>query len=351
MARVLIVGAGLSGLIIALKLSYEGHEVVIVEETTSPGGMLSSVRIGKEYIEKNPHHLRKTDKALLNLIKEEGLFDKITWYDACWYGKAKKKKIGYFDNGFAELINLLVQQITDNRGMIFYSSSVCEISSKTDDDNNISFTTSCIMSNGAKLDYESDFVVFTGSCRSFINVAHGLPISLDTLDQLMNIKYKAAISIMLILKKGFSESYLWKIKEPTTFNRIVNHSAIFGTRNYGGYVTYLVGDIEVSDDLWIASDEDIMSRYYKDFKKMIPNIRKSDIKSIRINKVRYATPDSHPMRDLTNPLENLYISSSGLIQESSSNTQNMEGIVLLSSKISQRILENIRNRYEKQSNT
>ena len=129
---VCIVGAGLSGLVCGMRLAKAGFDVDIVEELTYPGGLLASSRIGKEYLELLPHHLRKTDKSLLSLAKEEGL--DVEWFDSLWYGRASRRKVGYFTGGFASLINILIQDITDNGGRISYSTTVSEISSKTGED-------------------------------------------------------------------------------------------------------------------------------------------------------------------------------------------------------------------------
>ena len=85
---VCIIGSGLSGLTCGMRLAKAGFNVTVVEELASPGGLLAYTRIGREYLELLPHHLRKSDKALLALSKEMGVDDKIEWYDSAWSGKA-----------------------------------------------------------------------------------------------------------------------------------------------------------------------------------------------------------------------------------------------------------------------
>ena len=133
MSKVCIIGAGLSGLLCGMRLTKAGFDVTILEELTYPGGLMASTHMGGEYIELLPHHLRRTDKALLAVARELGIDSKIKWYDAFWYGKASRKKVGYPEGGFATLINLLIQNITDLGGKIFYSTSVSEITRKEDD--------------------------------------------------------------------------------------------------------------------------------------------------------------------------------------------------------------------------
>ena len=348
--RVVIVGAGLSGLTCGLKLSKAGFDVHIIEELTYPGGLLASTRIGKEYLELLPHHLRKTDRALLALAKEAGINDSIEWFDSLWSGRASRRKVGYFQGGFAGLINIMIQEITDNGGRITYSTTVSEISdrSETLEDGTVvpAFTTSCVLPNSGRIDIDSDYVIFTGSCRTFVNVSHGLPISMNMRDQLMNITYKATISLMMVLKRNFSEMYFQKIhsgSEGAVFKRIVSHSNCVGTRGYGGHIVYLVGECQISDPLWIASDEDIMKLYFQAFHKMYPVIKKTDIKSWRLTKTRYAVSERYPDQLLTNPLPGLYVCASGLTKHNTSETpeNRMDRVVTLAGQISASLIESV----------
>lgn len=311
MSKVTIIGAGLSGLLCGMRLAKEGFDVVILEELTYPGGLLASTHIGSEYIELLPHHFRRTDKALHAITKELGLDSRIKWYDAFWYGRASRKKVGYFEGGFATLINLLIQNITDNGGKIFYSTCVTEITRKDDG----TYLTSCVLSDSRKYEVESRYVIFTGSCRTFVNVSHGLPMSMNTRDQLMNLTYHSRICLMLLMRKLPTDAYLqlkFPTKNDTPFARIVNHSACFSDRNYGGEILYLVGKCQISDPLWVESDQKIMEEYFRAYRKLYPLIKKSDIKSWRLTKVRYAVSDHYPETDLTEPLENVYVCSSAL---------------------------------------
>jgi protoporphyrinogen oxidase len=334
---VLIVGAGLSGLVCGMRLSKAGFDVQIVEELTYPGGLLASSRIGKEYLELLPHHLRKTDRALLSLVKEEGL--DIEWFDSLWYGRASRRKVGYFSGGFASLINILIQDITDNGGRISYSTTVSEIAECEDGESR--YATSCVLNDSGSIVIRSDYVIFTGSCRSFVNCSHGLPIPINFRDQLMNITYKASISIMMVLKRCPSEVYFQRLDETTPFNRIVNHSNVFGVRSYGGNIVYLVGTCSISDALWIASDEEIMEKYFSAFHKMYPVIKKSDIKSWRLTKNRYSVSERYPDQPLSRPAENMYICASGLTKYATHETpeNRMDEIVALANEISKEIIK------------
>lgn len=349
MSKVTIIGAGLSGLVCGMRLSKAGFEVEVLESLNTPGGMLQSSRRGTEYIELIPHHLRKTDRALLSLSKELGLDSTIRWYDSFWYGRASRKKIGYYDGGFASLINVLILEITDNGGRVTYSASVSEIT-KTEN----GFKTSAILSDTQKYEIYSDYVVFTGSARSFVNVSHGLPLSMNIRDQLMNITYTSKLCLGLLVKKLPNDAYLQKkfsLKSKLPFEQVVNHSACFNDKNYGGEIIYLVGSCSISDPLWVASDSDIMNEYITAYRKVYPLIRKSDIKSWRLTKVRYAVSDMYPSQDLTEPLDDIYVCSSALTHYGINNVpeNRMDGVVSLATNICSRIItkeENKKNEHE-----
>ncbi|MBP5261147.1 MAG: FAD-dependent oxidoreductase [Clostridiales bacterium] len=308
---VCIIGAGLSGLTCAMKLSKKGFDVTVVEEMTYAGGLLATTRIGKESLELLPHHLRKTDKNLLALVKSLGLDTEIDWNDSRWHGKVAHKKVGYFRGGFARLINGLMQEVTDNGGRVYLSTTVADITQIRKEDGSICYRTDCVLSNASKYEVISDYVIFTGSCRTFVNISHNLPISIDDRDSLMNVMYKSQITIMLNLKHIGTEVYYQEF-EDQPFVRIVNHSNVFGDRGYGGHIVYLVGYANVTDPLWIASDSKIMEVYFNAFRKIYPGIRKADLKGWRLTKTRYAQSIKYPCTDLHNPCQNLYVCASGI---------------------------------------
>lgn len=331
---VCIIGAGLSGLTCAMKLSQKGFDVTVVEEMTYAGGLLATTRIGNESLELLPHHLRKTDKNLLALIKLLGLDTSIEWTDSHWHGKASAKKVGYFTGGFARLINGLMQEVTDNGGRIYLSTTVADIAQIRTEDGRIAYKTDCVLSNASKYEVISDYVIFTGSCRTFVNISHSLPINLDDRDSLMNVMYRSQITIMLNLKRIGTEVYYQEFDDQP-FARIVNHSNVFGQRGYGGNIVYLVGYANVTDPIWIANDSKIMEQYFAAFRKLYPGIRKSDLKGWRLTKTRYAQSDKYPDTDLHNPCKNLYVCASGIARFDTSNIpQNrMDKVVELANQI------------------
>ena len=344
---VCIIGAGLSGLTCAMNLARHGFDVSVVEEMTYAGGLLATTRIGKESLELLPHHLRKTDKNLLSLVRKLGLESAVEWNDSSWHGKAAHKKVGYFKGGFSRLINGLMQEITDNGGRIYLSTTVSDIMRIRREDGSFAYQTECVLSNSSRYEIISDFVIFTGSCRTFVNISHSLPINIDDRDALMNVMYKSQLTIMLNLKRVGTEVYYQEFTDKP-FARIVNHINVFGERGYGGNIVYLVGYTDMTDPLWVASDSKIMDEYFSAFRKVYPGIRKSDLKGWRLTKTRYAQSEKYPSTDLHNPCPGLYVCASGIAKFSTTDIpQNrMDTVVSLANRICSEIEERASSKAE-----
>jgi protoporphyrinogen oxidase len=90
-SRVAVIGAGYTGLVVALRLAEAGCNVTIFEKESSVGGLVGSFKIEGSLIEKSYHHIFKTDQDIINLINELGASDKLKWHKSsvaiCYHGK------------------------------------------------------------------------------------------------------------------------------------------------------------------------------------------------------------------------------------------------------------------------
>jgi protoporphyrinogen oxidase len=77
--RIAIIGAGIAGLSAAYDLLKAGHEVTIYEATDHTGGLASGFQdeAWEWPLEKFYHHIFKGDKAIIGLVKELGIEDKL----------------------------------------------------------------------------------------------------------------------------------------------------------------------------------------------------------------------------------------------------------------------------------
>jgi protoporphyrinogen oxidase len=76
---VIVVGAGLAGLTVALRLAQAGVGVRVFERYPRSGGLARAFEIEGEPIEAFYHHLFTSDTAFVSLARELGLADSIEW--------------------------------------------------------------------------------------------------------------------------------------------------------------------------------------------------------------------------------------------------------------------------------
>ncbi len=77
--KVAIIGAGYSGLSIAKELVENGQEVTIFEKENYVGGMVNTIDILDTRLEKYYRHIFKSDKEVINLIKEMEIEENLIW--------------------------------------------------------------------------------------------------------------------------------------------------------------------------------------------------------------------------------------------------------------------------------
>lgn len=82
MKRVVIIGAGYTGLVTAYKLAQKGHDVTILEKGLTTGGLASDFTVEGASLERAYHHIFKTDTDIINMAREIGVHDKIKWHDS-----------------------------------------------------------------------------------------------------------------------------------------------------------------------------------------------------------------------------------------------------------------------------
>jgi len=85
-----IIGGGAAGLAAAYELGLRGHTVEVFEGAPFLGGQASTFEVGGTPIEKGYHHLFRSDTAMIDLMGEIGLGDRLRWIDS---------NVGYFVNG------------------------------------------------------------------------------------------------------------------------------------------------------------------------------------------------------------------------------------------------------------
>lgn len=78
--RIGIIGAGATGLTAAHDLVGDGHDVTILEGADEPGGLAASLQVQGTPLERFYHHIFGTDRAMIDLIGELGLADRLRFH-------------------------------------------------------------------------------------------------------------------------------------------------------------------------------------------------------------------------------------------------------------------------------
>src|SRR3989337_2397198 len=73
MAKVIVIGAGISGLTAAYTLCNGGHEVVVLDQSRRVGGCMQSDRVAGFLMEHGPNGMRFPAPCTENLIADLGL--------------------------------------------------------------------------------------------------------------------------------------------------------------------------------------------------------------------------------------------------------------------------------------
>ncbi|MBL8959468.1 MAG: FAD-dependent oxidoreductase, partial [Gemmatimonadetes bacterium] len=93
MSDVIVVGGGMLGLTLALRLRQQGHDVTVLEGEAAVGGLAAADDIGEVRWDRFYHVILGQDTRLLALLREIGLGDAMRWgrtrtgfyVDGRWY--------------------------------------------------------------------------------------------------------------------------------------------------------------------------------------------------------------------------------------------------------------------------
>jgi protoporphyrinogen oxidase len=77
-----VVGAGYTGLVAAIRLAENGYKVTVLERGDTIGGLASDFKVEGASLERAYHHLFKTDTDIIEMANELGVGDKLKWHDS-----------------------------------------------------------------------------------------------------------------------------------------------------------------------------------------------------------------------------------------------------------------------------
>ena len=85
-----VIGGGIAGLTAAYELSKAGHQVHLFEKESQLGGQAATFEVAGTRLERFYHHIFGSDVDIMQLIRELGLSDELSWLNS---------KVGFFYGG------------------------------------------------------------------------------------------------------------------------------------------------------------------------------------------------------------------------------------------------------------
>lgn len=345
--KIAIIGGGLTGLVAGYELSKKGCKVTIFEKENFLGGLASGFKINGTNLEKVYHHIFKTDKEIVDLIKELSLQKKLKWHESSiglYYGKKlypfvtpidllRFKPLNLIDKFRTGLVALYLQktknwkrfeEITAYEWMKKYcGDKAFEIiwepllKGKFHDyykKVSMAWLWARIHTRGNSKDkvemlgyLDGGFEVLIKKLEEKIlknsgeikfnqnikNLGFGKPNPyekiIDTTPS-KNIDYLGAVNIVFSSKQSLSKYYWHNINDLNSpFLAFIQHTNLVGKKNYKNEHIYYLGTYVPQDHKYFSADEkEIYKEFFKYLKKIFPKFEEKQITSKFIFKFKNA---------------------------------------------------------------
>jgi len=341
--KIAIIGAGIGGLYVGYKLK-DKFDITIFEKEKEIGGLLGSFKLGDKYIEKTYHHIFKSDKYIMDLIKELGLEKKMVW--------RKENMAVYFQNNLyafsspIDLLNFLPLNLIDKLklGLVsiylqkennfkkfenikayewlpkYFGKNVWEILwkpllagkfGKYYKDIDMSWFWARMHFRGhSELGYLKDgFYQIIKKLSENLKIFHKevgekdlkkYDFVIDT-SPIKSVKYLGAVDVLFTSKQNLSKYYWHNINDlKAPFIAFIQHTNFVD--DYGKHVYYMGGYYPSDHKYFKAKDEEIYKEFFGYLKKMFPKFEENEVEEKYIFKFKNAqhipNPPSKPLSRL-----------------------------------------------------
>ena len=187
------------------------------------------------------------------------------------------ENLGYLDNGFGYIIDVLEKKIKDLGGVIKTSTDVEKITDNKE-----------VIVKGKKEKYNK--IIAAVATPIFSELIKDIK-NIDTYKKILNkIDYKANICMILDMKEPLSDYYWTTVCEELPFVLVIEQNNLMDDKNYAGHVVYLSRYLDKADPMWKKNDKEIYKDFVSGLKHMYPEFKDSDIKSHEIFKNGYTQP-------------------------------------------------------------
>ena len=344
--KVAIIGGGITGLVAGYRLLQKGHKVTIFEKSNELGGLLGGFKIEETNLEKAYHHIFKTDKEIITLIKELDLEEKLKWYEsktALYYdGKIypfagvvdllkfkplnlidklrlglvkiyleKEKNWRKFENVLA--IDWMKKWCGNNAYKVVWEPLLKGKFSNRYQDISMAWMWARIHTRGNSsekgkeyLGYmEGGFQLIINELEKIIRKLYG-KIELNTIADekellknfdkiissapLPNVDYLGAVTMVFSSKQSLSKYYWHNINDSKSpFLAFIQHSNLMGNKDYQGKNIYYLGTYLPQNHKYFTCKDSLIEKdFFVYLRKIFPDFNEKEIIEKNIFRFKYA---------------------------------------------------------------
>lgn len=323
--NIAIIGGGLTGLVAAYRLSCKkGYKVTVFEKEKELGGLMSGFEINGTNLEKAYHHIFKTDKEIINLIKELGLQSKLKWHESSiglYYDKKlypfvtpmdllKFKPLGLIDKLKLGLVGIYLQKTKNYKK--FIDKTAVDWMRKYCGEKNYKIIWEPLLRGKFHQYYDKISMAWlwarihtragSDECLGYmdggfeqiieklaekveIKVGQAQDLPLRNFDLIIdttpskNIDYLGAITVVFSSKQNLSKYYWHNINDlQSPFLAFIQHTNLVDKKNYKNEHIYYLGTYIPHDHKYFSiKDELIYKEFFDYLKKIFPNFDEKQI--------------------------------------------------------------------------
>lgn len=346
-SKILVIGGGITGLVAAYRLLQKKYQVTIVEKSDDLGGLLGGFKINGVYLEKAYHHVFKTDREIISIIKELGLQNKLKWHEsktALYYEEKiypfagaldllKFKPLSLIDKLRLGLTKIYLEK--ENNWQKFENVLAWEWMKKWCGDRAYEVVWEPLLKGKFSDRYKDISMAWmwarihtrgnsSEKGREYLGYMDGgFQLIIDELERrikklggkiemrneilnfrklekeyekiissapLENVDYLGAITVVFSSKQSLSPYYWHNINDTKSpFLAFIQHTNLMGTENYGGKNIYYMGTYLPQNHKYFTCKDGLIERDFFDYlKKIFPEFNEKEIGEKFVFKFKYA---------------------------------------------------------------
>jgi protoporphyrinogen oxidase len=232
---------------------------------------------------------------------------------------SKKEKLGYVRGGYRTVFLRLISEVERMGGRIIVNAPVNEIATDAGGGLKVS------LKNGH---VHFDRVIATIPSRPLIGLASEL--STEYKDKLTHVKYLGIVCYALVLKCKLSSYYVTNLTdEGFPFTGIIEMTNLISEEETAGrHLVYLPKYTAPNDALFDVSDDEIWQLFWRNLKRVFPDLQQSDIECKFLFRERFVQPVpvlnySDHVPDIQTNVNGLYLANTTQIINSTLNNNAM----------------------------